>query len=186
MNIRKASMFSQEWHHRNCYGCGPENDKGFHANFPFDEEHGEVRFTYKFSKSFEGAPGFVHGGAIATILDEAQGVLCYHLGHFVLTDNLSLKYLKTIPIETEIDVRVIITAVRKRRLYTKAFVSNIVTGEIYTISNAKWFAIKERTIRKMFQNAPQSIENLLYMLEENKKRAKEIRKRLKSKMAVLL
>ncbi len=57
----KASQNGQDWHHKNCFGCGPENAKGIHASFPFHEESGEVRFPFKIEKAFEGAPGYAHG-----------------------------------------------------------------------------------------------------------------------------
>ncbi|MCX8000024.1 MAG: PaaI family thioesterase, partial [Leptospiraceae bacterium] len=99
------SKFSQDWHHDNCYGCGSLNDYGLHLNFPFQEETGEVTFQTKVPKQFEGAPGFAHGGILASILDEAQGVLCFHIGHFVMTDSLHIYYKKAVPLETDMEFR---------------------------------------------------------------------------------
>ncbi len=173
------SQFSQDWHHENCYGCGIENQYGLHLNFPFDTEKGEVVFKTKLAKQFEGAPNYAHGGVLASILDEAQGVLCFHIGHFVMTDSLHIYYKKAVPLETEIEVRAQMSSVRNRRLYTKAIISNPTTKEIYTISNAKWYDMKEKVIRRMFQTTTMEIELLLKVLEVNKKRGKEIRKRIK-------
>lgn len=173
------SKFSSDWHHENCYGCGVENKYGLHMNFPFDEEKGEVSFITSLSKQFEGAPGFAHGGVLASILDEAQGVLCFHVGHFVMTDSLHIYYRKAVPLETEIFIQAVISSVRKRRLYTKATISNPKTQEIYATSHARWYDMNEKLIRRMFQASSMQIETLLEVLEANKKRGKEIRKRLK-------
>jgi acyl-coenzyme A thioesterase PaaI-like protein len=181
LNIYKASKVGQDWHHANCYGCGPENPVGLHMEFPFDEESGEVVFKIKIPSQFEGAPGFVHGGVLASLLDEAQGVLCFHIGHFVMTDQLHIKYRKACPLNTELEFKAIITAVRKRRLYTKATVTNPETGDIHVYSHARWYDMQEKVITRMFQNTSLSLDNLLNTMELNKKRGKEIRRRIKNK-----
>ena len=109
-----------EWHSPHCYGCGPENPRGLHAQFPFDEETGEVRFIFNPHADHQGAPGYMHGGVISALLDEAQGVLCHHVGHMVMTDRLNLKYHRATPIDRPFRVHARLSAVRKRRLYTRA------------------------------------------------------------------
>jgi acyl-coenzyme A thioesterase PaaI-like protein len=173
------STKSQDWHHKNCYGCGPDNIRGLHFDFPFDEEKGEVVFVTQIEKFYEGAPGFVHGGILAAILDEAQGVLCFHAGHFVMTEELKIKYKKATPLQESIEFRAFITAVRKRRLYTKATVKLVRTGELLAYSTAKWYDLPERIFQKMFHRSPLAIDRLSMIIEENKKRGKQIRKRLK-------
>lgn len=177
--IYYPSQKGQDWHHRNCYGCGPDNPHGLHMEFPFDEAQGEVVFRTKIPGYFEGAPSYVHGGVLASLLDEAQGVLCFHIGHFVMTDGLHIKYKKACPLNTELEFRAILTAVRKRRLYTKATVINPVTGDLHVTSQARWYDMQEKVIQRMFQNSTLSVENLLGIMEVNKRRGKEIRRRLK-------
>lgn len=175
------SKFSQDWHHENCYGCGTQNEYGLHLNFPFDEEVGEVRFTAKIPRQFEGAPGYCHGGILASILDEAQGVLCFHIGHFVMTDSLHIYYKKAVPLETEMEFSATISSVRKRRLYTKATILNPKTKDLHVVSHARWYDMNEKLIRRMFQASSMQIDLLLEVLDANKKRGKEIRKKIKEK-----
>jgi acyl-coenzyme A thioesterase PaaI-like protein len=175
----KASQNSQDWHQKSCYGCGPDNAKGIHANFPFHEESGEVRYTIAIEKDFEGPPGYVHGGVLATLMDEAQGVLCFHIGHFVMTDHLYIRYSKACPLGEEIEIRCWVTMVRKRRIYTKATIHLKKTGDLLVSSKARWYDISERTMKRMFQDSELRLETLLQILELNKKRGKEIRKRIK-------
>lgn len=179
----KASQNGQDWHHTNCFGCGPDNPKGLHASFPFHEASGEVRFSFVMEKGFEGAPGFTHGGALATLMDEAQGVLCFHLGHFVMTDQLYMRYLKACPLEAEIEVRCWVTMVRRRRLYTKGTVHLKKTGELLLSSKARWYDMPEKVFARMFQGTSFPIKMIAQVLEENQKRGKEIRKRLKKERA---
>ncbi|EPG75091.1 thioesterase family protein [Leptospira fainei serovar Hurstbridge str. BUT 6] len=181
----KASQNGQDWHHKNCFGCGPENPKGLHASFPFHEPTGEVRFSFVMEKGFEGAPGYTHGGALATLMDEAQGVLCFHLGHFVMTDQLYMRYLKACPLGAEIEVRCWVTMVRRRRLYTKGTVHLKKTGELLLSSKARWYDMPEKVFARMFQGTVFPVETISKVLEENQKRGKEIRKRLRKEKAKL-
>ena len=168
------SMTGRDWHHANCYGCGLDNPKGLQADFRFDLEHGEVRFDYQGTADFEGAPGFFHGGVLATILDEAQGVLCFHVGHSVMTEKLHMNYHKATPLHSNIKVRAWLTAVRKRRLYTRAVIYNE-EEEIYVSSSASWYVLPDRLMRKMFQNrfSNDESERVKSILDANRKRAKE-------------
>ena len=62
-------------HHGNCLGCGPDNPASLRMRFRLDGERvgGQVTPT----RLHEGAPGYVHGGAISTVLDDAIGTLLY-------------------------------------------------------------------------------------------------------------
>lgn len=174
------SFTARDWHHRNCYGCGPENPHGLHATFPFDEETGEVHFVYSPENHMEGAPGFVHGGIIASILDEAQGVLCFHIGHAVMTNELKIKYHIATPLDQDFKVRCWLTAVRKRRMYTRATIHST-DDRLLVSSSATWYVLPERFMRRKFQSGfpPEEEKRVSSILEANRKRARKIRHRLR-------
>jgi len=179
--FKAPSETARDWHHSNCYGCGTANQKGLHAEFPFDVESGEVRFTYAVPEEFEGAPGFVHGGVLAALLDETQGTLCYHVGHFVMTEQLHMKYHKASPLGKNLTFRAWLTAVRKRRLYSRASI-HLESGELLASSSASWYVLPERVLQKLFADrfsADDSERNRI-ILEANRKRAREIRRRLRA------
>lgn len=176
--IHIPSLTSRDWHHKNCFGCGPNNQYTLGAEFKFDEETGEVRFDYDLQSWQEGAPGYAHGGILATLLDEAQGVLCFHLGHFVMTEELHTHYQKAAALGKKISIRCWITAVRRRRLYTEATIHSE-NGDLLVSSKAKWYDLSERTIQRMFQNSPYELERLKMVIDSNRRRGKEIRKRIR-------
>ncbi len=180
LNSNIPSLNSHDWHHTNCFGCGVKNNHGLHQDFPFDEKTGEVKFSFRAEEFMEGAPGYVHGGIIASILDEAQGVLCFHIGHAVMTDQLNMKYHFATSLNEEIQIRCWLTAVRKRRLYTKATIHNK-DGKLLVSSRAVWYVLPERFMRKKFQHGfpPEEEQRITKTLEANRKRAKSIRKRIK-------
>lgn len=179
----RASLSSRDWHGPDCWGCGPQSPDGLHADFRFDEDSGEVRFAYTPKPSHRGAPGYVHGGVLAAILDEAQGVLCYHLGHAVMTEQLHVKYHKATPLFDEFHVRCWITAVRRRRAYTKAELRGK-DGELLVSGRGSWYILAERIVKRMFSGEFEShaheFEVMRAVLEENRKRARKIRRRIRS------
>lgn len=84
-----------------CFGCSPINRHGLHLNFREDRERVAVDCTFRIAKKFEGPPGHVHGGIIATILDEAMGKVNRQKGVVALTRRMSVDYLKPIPLGVE-------------------------------------------------------------------------------------
>jgi acyl-coenzyme A thioesterase PaaI-like protein len=181
------SKYGQDWHHKNCFGCGRENPFSLKADFTFDEETGEVRFEYIIRSEYEGAPGYSHGGILASLLDEAQGCLCFHVGHVVMTEKLHINYHKAVPLNHPIQIRAWLTAVRKRRLYTRGVIYIIDTEtkkeELYVSSSASWYVLPERVQRRIFQTEmpEEKMEKQRKILELNRKRAREIRLRLRKK-----
>ena len=176
----RPSLVSQDWHGQHCYGCGPENPHSLHADFNFDELTGEVRFDFQPPSFALGAPGYVHGGVLASIMDEAQGVLCFHVGHVVMTDELHMKYHKATALDKPFRVSAWITAVRKRRMYTHGSVHSL-EGELLVSSRAVWYLLPERIIqRMMYAEYHAEYDRIKAIIEANRRRAKNIRKRLRA------
>ncbi|MBI3396065.1 MAG: PaaI family thioesterase [Spirochaetia bacterium] len=172
----QPSMTGQDWHSRSCYGCGPDNPHGLQADFRFDEVTGEVRFQFEPKDFMLGAPGFMHGGIIASIMDEAQGVLCFHVGHGVMTEHLDMNYHKATPLDRPFQVRCWITAVRRRRLYTRATIHGA-DGDLLVSSRATWYALPDRLMERMFafKAHPEWADKTRATLEANRKRARRSR-----------
>ncbi len=82
-----------------CFVCGVENPVGLHLHF-YQTEPGVVETTYTAPEHFQGYPGVLHGGIIATILDETSGRA--FMGdpkhpRFMYTAKMEIKYRKNVP-----------------------------------------------------------------------------------------
>jgi acyl-coenzyme A thioesterase PaaI-like protein len=77
-------------HHRNCLGCGTRNPCSLGLSFHIEGER--VRSEVTIDERHEGAPGFAHGGAIATVLDDTLGTLLIVLQRPGVTANLEVNY----------------------------------------------------------------------------------------------
>ena len=77
-------------HQPHCLGCGPENpaSMGLKLRVEGDRVLGSVRFD----RRQEGAPGFAHGGAVATVLDDALGTVLILVQRPAVTANLNVDF----------------------------------------------------------------------------------------------
>jgi len=84
---------------RYCFVCGRENPHGLKLEF-YDQAPGVVVANYTVSPEYQGYPGVVHGGIIATMLDEATGrsVMRTSPSGFTVTSQLSIRYRKPVPV----------------------------------------------------------------------------------------
>ena len=57
---------------------------------------------FSMPRRFEGPPGHLHGGIIATILDEAMGKVNRRKGIVALTGHMSIDYLEPVPLATKV------------------------------------------------------------------------------------
>jgi uncharacterized protein (TIGR00369 family) len=87
-----------------CFGCAPENKTGLHLRFQENLENGSVECEFRMPRRFEGPPGHLHGGIIATILDEAMGKLNRQKGVVAVTRHIAVDYLQPVPLATRLRV----------------------------------------------------------------------------------
>lgn len=55
-----------------CFVCDLDNENGLRIQFVHDDEAGVVSADFVLDEHFSGAPQFVHGGVVFTLLDEAM------------------------------------------------------------------------------------------------------------------
>lgn len=109
-------------HHAECFGCGATNESGLRLEFT-TLPGPELRATVTLGARFCGPPGLVHGGILATVLDEALAQLPPALGVVALTRELSVRYLRRVPVGTTAEV---VARVRARSGRTLELVSSLV------------------------------------------------------------
>jgi uncharacterized protein (TIGR00369 family) len=80
-----------------CFGCGPLNTAGLKLTFEEDEDR--LYATWQPSSHYQGYSNVLHGGIVATLLDEA-GAWCIYVkaGTAGVTSSMTVKYLKPVHI----------------------------------------------------------------------------------------
>jgi uncharacterized protein (TIGR00369 family) len=89
-----------------CFGCGAENPQGLKLDFEVKEDDGVITATslLTLTRVHEGPPGHIHGGIIATLLDEAMSKLNRPLGLLAVTRHMEVEYLRPVPLGVAITV----------------------------------------------------------------------------------
>ena len=103
---------------RFCFGCGSENPRGLGLQFRLEEGRAVAEFTPP--DFLQGYPGFVHGGGVATVLDEAMGWAVYGRGIWAMTARLTMRFRKPVPLNRAVVVSGWVTRDRGRFLELRA------------------------------------------------------------------
>jgi acyl-coenzyme A thioesterase PaaI-like protein len=91
-----------------CFGCSPHNRNGLRLRF-LETEPGAVESTYVAPEHLCGAPGVVHGGIQAALLDEVMGVAAHSGAEsedvVLVTAEFHLRYRRPVPTATSLTIR---------------------------------------------------------------------------------
>ena len=79
-----------------CFGCGLANPAGLQMEFLVAED-GSVVCLAAVPDRFNGHPGYLHGGIIATLLDESMSKSVRAQGLTAMTRQLEVDYLRPVP-----------------------------------------------------------------------------------------
>lgn len=74
-----------------CFVCGPDNPQGLHIRFRTAGE-GAVEADWTPPPAVEGYVGYVHGGVVAAVLDEAMSKAVAAVNVTALTAHLEVRY----------------------------------------------------------------------------------------------
>ena len=117
-----------------CYGCGTQNEHGYHLKSYWDGAATIAHFTPE--PWHTAIPGFVYGGLIASLIDchgtgsaaafgtRAQGrELGSEPAPRYVTASLKVDYLAPTPMGTELELRGKLVAVKKRKVIVDVMVN---------------------------------------------------------------
>jgi uncharacterized protein (TIGR00369 family) len=107
-----------------CFACGRNNAEGMRLKFTNDKERGCFVCRFRLGKRYTGPPGHVHGGIIATLLDEAMGKVNKLRQVIALTSQITVDYLKPVPLNQPLRVESREVRVRGRRHINMAEILN--------------------------------------------------------------
>ena len=102
-----------------CFGCGQGNPVGLHLHFvPIAE--GSVICSATITGNYEGPPGYLHGGIIATLLDEAMSKANRSRNVTAMTRQMQVEYLRPVPSGSPIRIEGRVLRSEGRKHWTSA------------------------------------------------------------------
>src|ERR1700676_25248 len=123
-----------------CFACGQNNREGMRPKFAYDEERDRFVCRFRLGRRYTGPPGHAHGGIIATILDEAMGKVNKLRQVIALTSQITVDYLKPVPLNQPLRVESREVRVRGRKHINMAEILND-KGEVLARSEGLFIAI---------------------------------------------
>jgi len=127
-----------------CFGCGEANPIGLHLKFLLAED-GTVVCLANVPDTFEGPPGYVHGGMIATLLDEAMSKAVRSHGLVAMTRHMEVDYQKPVPSAAPIRLEGSVVRSDCRKHWTEA---RILDAEGIVLAEGKGLFIEVRPRRE--------------------------------------
>ena len=121
-----------------CFGCGADNPTGLRLEFLIAADRSVVCMT-TVSAAFEGPRGCLHGGVIATLLDEAMSKSVRALGVTAVTRHLEVDYLRPVPSGAPIRIEGHLVKSDGRKHETRA---RILDGERRILARSKGLFIE--------------------------------------------
>ena len=142
--MKKANTKAGDNGSRNyCFGCGPHNTAGMHLRFEFSGTEPVVRGVFRMPGRYQGSRKTLHGGIVALLLDEAMGKF-NRLDEVVApTAELSVEYLRPVPVGRKIVVQA--RRIRRQgRNYWRESTIQDENGKLLARSKGRFVKIAER------------------------------------------
>lgn len=111
---REAHRLNDTSAYQGCFACGQRNDAGL--KLVFRREGDAVVTEYTPDERFQGFPGVVHGGVLATLLDETLNRMAMAEGRWMMTGRLDIRFRNAAPLGARLHVTAHTLASRSRAL----------------------------------------------------------------------
>jgi acyl-coenzyme A thioesterase PaaI-like protein len=123
-----------------CFGCGPGHPTGLHVRC-FKTTEG-VMSPIVIPPQYNGPPGAAHGGIIAAYLDEVLAAAVIRTtSRVVVTGELTVRYVKPVPVDTPIIGRGSLLADHGRYVDVEGQLEELGTGRALATARARFFPV---------------------------------------------
>jgi acyl-coenzyme A thioesterase PaaI-like protein len=129
-----------------CYACGVENASGLHMEFRREGDRTVCDYTpcdYQ-----QGYPGRMHGGLVATMIDEAMGWAVYGAREWGATARLNVRFRRPVRLDQTLRIEAWITNDRSRLIELRGEVRDA-KGILLAEGEGTFMKLDERTASQM-------------------------------------
>ncbi|HUW93900.1 MAG TPA: PaaI family thioesterase [Bacteroidales bacterium] len=138
-----------EWDQNGCFGCGPANTTGL--KLTFEESASHLHAEWRPVPEYQGYINVIHGGIIATLLDEI-GAWCIYVkaGTSAVTSVMTVRYLRPAYISkgvVTLDAELISRDQKSAKLYCRLFDGE---GKLCSEADIEYFLYPEEIARKRY------------------------------------
>jgi acyl-coenzyme A thioesterase PaaI-like protein len=116
-----------------------------------DPSNNHLHATVWFGPHTEGPPDSVHGGAIAAVLDEAMGAVCWMNGHPVVGARITINYLHLTPLGFHGHVESWIEHIERRKIFIRSTLADS-SGKVHAEGEALFIELPPH-VKAKFEDA---------------------------------
>ena len=128
-------------HTAGCVVCGKDNPHGLQLSLHVDPDSGVVTTRYLSRPQHIGFVGIIHGGVLATILDEAMVWAATWAGkRFCVCGELQVRYRQPVPVGKTMLIEAKVQAVRSRLIETTGTTISD-DGVVYSTATGKYVPV---------------------------------------------
>jgi uncharacterized protein (TIGR00369 family) len=124
---------------RYCFACGPLNPIGLRMEVSFAENRAFSRLALR--QEFQGWKDLVHGGVVATILDEIMAHAVIHYVGQAVTTSLQITYRAPLHVEDEIEAVGYVAETKRRVAIARAEISVPGGGKILATGESRFLLV---------------------------------------------
>ena len=131
-----------EFEDKICFGCGPLNEHGLKLKLDFDDDTKTAYGEFTAHEFLEGPPNLIHGGIIATILDETMITVNKYIEIVALTSELTIRYLQPAFINENLYIRGWYVKKSKHTIENRAEIENEM-GKVVARAKGKYIEVDD-------------------------------------------
>ena len=148
-SVRTALLSYEDFRLRphHCFACGELNEIGLHLQLNL--EPGMCTTELTLPRQFEGWEGIVHGGILATILDEVMAWSLVANDNWGVTARMSIDFRKPVTVGRAIRAEGRIVEDRRRIQLTTGRIIDVATGAELATAEATYLAATESRKREL-------------------------------------
>jgi acyl-coenzyme A thioesterase PaaI-like protein len=129
---------------RNCFVCGAENPHGLQLRFRWEAD--AVQSSFQPRAPHEGYPGVVHGGVIASALDETMfWAAAYASREFHVSVEMAVRYQEKVVVGQSYLLLARTVREQRRVCFTEAELRDV-TGKVCASATGKFFPLRPQAV----------------------------------------
>lgn len=125
---------------RYCFACGPLNPIGLHMEVSFRDNKAFSRFALE--REFQGWNDIVHGGVVATILDEIMAHAVMHYVGQAVTTLLQITYRAPLHVGEEFEVIGYVVEQKSRAAVAKAEIRILHSNKLIARGESRFILVR--------------------------------------------
>ena len=129
VSIRATASPEEQERYGHCFACGVANESGLNLEFEA-LDGGGVTALYIPQERHQGWPSVLHGGIVATLLDEAAAYVAYARGQHAATARLNIRYSRPAPLDEPLRVSASLVKDTRRLLTIETHVTTLADERI--------------------------------------------------------